>query len=104
MLVDADDGAVDQGVLEIGIARQGLEEAFEDPFLHPAAKAPEHTVPVAECLGQVAPGRPGPGHPEHRLEDQPVVGRGATGIPRLAGQQRRDPLPLIILQDQTTQG
>jgi hypothetical protein len=51
VLVDADDGAVDQRILEIGIAGEDVEETLEDASLRPAAKAPEHAVLGAEQIG-----------------------------------------------------
>jgi hypothetical protein len=97
--VDPDDGAVDDRVLEVRIIRQALEKTLEDALLRPSAKAPEDRVPAPERFVQVAPGRARSGDPEDGFEKQPVVRRGAARVARLAGQQRRDPLPLHIAQD-----
>jgi hypothetical protein len=43
-----DDGAIDQGVLEIGLARQSLEDAVEHARHRPSPEALEHAVPIAE--------------------------------------------------------
>ena len=102
--MDADDGAVDERVLEIRIAGESMEDVLEYVGLRPTAKASEHAVPVPEHLGQVPPGRPGAHHPQHCLQEQPVICSRATGITGLAGQQRRDTFPLLILQDHATQG
>jgi hypothetical protein len=84
VLVDADDRAIDQGVLEIRITGQDLEEPLEDAGLCPAAKAPEDRIPGAERLGQITPGRPSAHQPQHRLQEQPIVRAYATGIAGLA--------------------
>jgi hypothetical protein len=58
---------------------------------------------MAEHLGQIAPGRSRAYHPQHRLQEESVIRSRTAGITGLAGQQRRDTLPLFILQDQTIQ-
>lgn len=88
-----DDGAVDQGVLEVRFVGQTLEDAVKDLGSHPAAKALEHAVPPSGPLRQVAPGQAGAHPPQHRLEEEPVVLRGYAAVRGLAGQQRRDLLP-----------
>jgi hypothetical protein len=58
MLMGADDGAVDDQVLEVGIVRHGLEDTLPDSLLvAPAAEAAEHAVPIAKDLRQIAPRR-----------------------------------------------
>src|SRR3982750_4652247 len=57
LLAGGDDGAVDQGVFEVRLIGQAFEDAREDAALHPATKALEDAVPVAEIARQVAPGR-----------------------------------------------
>jgi len=104
MLVDADDGAVDERVLEIGIAWESVEDVLKHAGLSPPAEAAKHAVPVPEHLGQVPPGCPGAHHPQHGFQKQAIICSRATGITGLAGQQRRDTLPLLILQDHAIQG
>ncbi len=48
MLVGADDGGVDDQVLEVRIVREGLEDAPPDALGAPAAEAAENRVPVAK--------------------------------------------------------
>jgi len=47
---------------------------------------------------QIAPGRPGPGPPEHSVEDQPVVHPAATSTRTPVGQQRLQPGPFLVGQ------
>jgi hypothetical protein len=67
-------------------------------------EADEHRIPFSEPFGQITPRRSGTGEPQHRFQKAPIVCAGATGIAHFAGQQRRDPLPLLITQDATIQG
>lgn len=50
---------------------------------------------VAEPLGQVAPGGPGPGDPDHGVDEDVIVGRAAAGVADLAREQALDELPLL---------
>src|SRR5215212_9661222 len=86
LLVGGDDGAVDQGVLEVRLVRHAPEDAIEDLGPHPAAEALEDAVPLAEALRQVAPRQAGADPPQHRLQEQPVVLGGHAAVRRLAGQ------------------
>src|SRR5215210_4902671 len=97
LVVGGDDGAVDQGVLEVRLAGQAGEDALEHAALHPPAEALEHAVPFAEPARQVAPGNPRPHPPQHRFEEQPVVLPRRAGIGRLARQQRRHLLPSRVV-------
>jgi hypothetical protein len=63
VLVDADDGSIDQGVFEIGIAGQYLEKTLEDAFQRPSPEALKHRVPVPEGSPKIAPGAADPSHP-----------------------------------------
>ena len=71
--MDADDRAVDERVLEIGIARESPEDVLEDARPRPTAEASKDRVPVPKHLGQIAPGGAGAHHPQHRLQEQPIV-------------------------------
>jgi hypothetical protein len=48
--VRGDDGAVDQGILEIWLVGHALEDAVEDFGSYPAAEALKHAVPLSEHL------------------------------------------------------
>src|SRR3954452_17111103 len=65
----------------------------EDAAPHPATKALEDAVPVAEPARQIAPGHARPHTPQHRLKEQPIVPGRRPRIGCLAGQQRGDLLP-----------
>src|SRR4051794_17508776 len=73
LLVDGDDGAVDQGVFEVRLIGQAREDALDYAALHPATKTLEDAVPVAEIARQVAPGHARSHAPQHRLKEQPIV-------------------------------
>jgi hypothetical protein len=83
--VDPDDGAIDDRVLEIGIAGQARENPLEAALQGLSAKALEDRVPVAECRGQVAPRRARARDPQYRFQEQPVVLSRPTRITGLAG-------------------
>ena len=85
LLVGGDDGAVDQGVFEVWLAGQACEDALKDTALHPATKALEDAVPVAELARQIAPGRARSHAPQHRLKEQPIVLVVAPGSESLPG-------------------
>ena len=59
VLVDPNDGAVDQRVFEIRIARKHREERLEDAVHDPTPEALEDRVPVPERRVEIAPGRAG---------------------------------------------
>ena len=104
MLVDPDEGGLDEGVLEIRVAGEALEDPFEDALHGPSAEALEDRVPVAEPLVEVAPGRARAGDPQHGFEEAAVVVSGAARVADFAGEQGRDALPLFIAQHVSVQG
>src|SRR6185437_7732627 len=104
MLVDPDDRAIDDRVLEIRVAGQALEDVLEDALQRPPAEALEDRVPVPELAMEIAPGRSGASKPQHRFEKAPVILPGAAGVADFPGKQRRDPLPLCVAQDASIQG
>jgi hypothetical protein len=73
MLVGADDGAVHDQVLEVGIIRRHGEDAVPHALLAPAAEAAEGVVPVAEGRRQVAPRRTSAHDPQHAFHEHSVV-------------------------------
>src|SRR4051794_34605440 len=93
LLVGGDNGAIDQGVFEVRLIGQALEDAREDAARHPAPKALEDAIPLAETARQVAPGHARSHAPKHRLQEQPIVPGRRPRIGGLAGQQRGDLLP-----------
>lgn len=76
-MVCPDRGAVDH--LDRVVAAtigQRLEHEVPQAAGRPAAILPVQGVSVAEFLAQVAPGRPGAGDPEDRIQRAPMVARG----------------------------
>src|SRR5215212_1410884 len=98
VLMGAHDGAVDHGILVVGVACEVLEDALPHTRLGPAAEAPMHLHAVAEALGQVAPGNTGPVAVEHRLDKQPIIRRRDADPALLPRQQVLDSVPLVIVQ------
>jgi len=104
MLVNPNDSSIDDRVLEVGILRQGLENLLEHAAFGPSTKSLKDGVPVPEGLWKVPPRRSNTHDPENSLKEQPVVPcrtARVTGFPR---KTRRNPLPLIIVQNHTIQG
>ena len=83
---------------------RSLEHPLKDTLLRPATEATKDRVPASELPVQITPGAAGAGDPEHRFEKAPVVGTAPTAIPGLSRQQRRNPLPLHVVQHRPTQG
>ena len=79
MLARPDDGAVDhlQAVgrgIELGRALvERLKDRLPKPCKRPAAELSVNARPLAELLGEVPPGAPRPGDPEHAVEHPPMV-------------------------------
>src|SRR4051812_3716955 len=96
--MDLDDGGVDQGVFQIWIIRDGVEQPLPDLRLHPVAKAGEDAVPVPEQGWQIAPGTAGAHNPQHRLDKQAIVLAAAPWITGLAQTTRLHLRPLGVRQ------
>jgi len=64
MLVGFDDGAVNEGLLEIGILGEFGKHLMPDAFLRPSAKPLVHGVPFAKLRRKVAPWRAASGDPQ----------------------------------------
>jgi hypothetical protein len=102
--VDADEGAVDDGVFKIRVSGQDFENLVENPSLRPSSKAAGDRVPVPESVVEIAPWRTCAHDPKHGLEKEAIVGGRPSGITGLAGEKRRNPLPLLIAQNIPIQG
>jgi len=101
MLVDADDGPVDEGpadVVELGLVGHGLEEPPHGPRGDPAAEAVIDGIPGAEVRGQITPGDAGACPVNQRLHDRPkFVGDEVThGEPGVKIQENRKKPPKSI--------
>ena len=88
--VDLDDAAVDHRVLQVRVAGQSVEYAFENIGLDPMPEPLEHRVPSREHLGQVPPRAAGARDPQNGLEEKPRVSPSAPGVdlPRQCGSIR----------------
>ena len=102
--MNLDDTAVDHGVFEIRIFCQGSEHMVKCVGFHPSADALEHRVPLAELRRKVAPWAAGSRDPEHRLDEQPIVSAGATGITVPAKAVWGNDCPLRLGQRHADQG
>lgn len=102
MLMGTNNSAVDERLFEIRILRQVGKDAMPYASPRPTGKALIDTVPRTELPGKIAPRASGAGNPQHRLDEQPVVGCGPARIAGLARQQRGYPLKLIVTQSHST--
>lgn len=102
MLVSTNNGAVDERLLEIRILRQMSEDAMPYASPRPTGKALIDAVPRTDLPGKIAPRATGAGNPQHRLDEQLVVGCGPARIAGLAPQQRGYPFKLIVTQPHST--
>lgn len=98
MLMRPHDGAVDHGVLVVGILGQVGEYRFPDSTSAPAHMARVNHPEIPEPFGQIPPGNAGSIAVDHRLDKPPVVLRRDAHPAFAARQQVLNPLPLIVSQ------
>src|SRR3954462_15644150 len=98
--MDLDDGGVDQGVFQVGLVRDGVEQPLPDARLHPIAEAGEDAVPVAKRRRQIAPGTARADHPQDGLDKQAVVLAASPRITGLAQITRLHLRPLGVGQNE----
>ena len=96
MLVSAHDGGVDHHVFVVVIARQQLENTFENSALRPPAEALVDDFPVTEALGEIMPRNADPLSAQNGFDEQPVICGRAPNMAFAAGQKILDPIPLIV--------
>ena len=96
VLVGAHDSGVDHHVFIVVVAPQQPENALENATLRPPAETLMHNLPIAEALGQVAPGDAGTITVQHGFDEQPIVRRRASHMAFTTGQKILDPVPLIV--------
>jgi hypothetical protein len=96
MLMSAHDGGVDHHVFVVVIARQQLENAFENAAFRPPAEALVDDFPIAEPLGKIAPRNAGSISVENGFDEQPVIRRRAPNMAFAARQKILDPIPLVV--------
>ncbi|MEC7418004.1 MAG: hypothetical protein VX420_07330 [SAR324 cluster bacterium] len=75
VLVDTDDRAVGDELLQGRLPIKPLNNLFPNPFFRQAVKPHVHRVPLAELPRQVAPGSARVLNPQHGLHKQAVVPR-----------------------------
>ena len=104
MPVDLDDCAIYEGVFEVWLAGQGLENLFKDPFERPSAEAFPDGKPLPEVFRQITPRGTRASHPQHPFHKQTIVVSVASRITDLSWQFRCDPFPLGVAQHSANQG
>jgi len=78
------------------IARQLLENAFENTALRPPAEALMNDFPIAETLWKITLGNAGSISVHNGVDEQPIIRRRAADMAFAAGQKVLDPIPLVI--------
>ena len=104
VLVDTDDRAVGDELLQVHLPTKPLNNLFPNPFFRQAVKPHVHRVPLAELPGQVALGSARVLNPQHGLHKQAVVPRRHPRVTLPARKQVLDGLPLVIAQKQSQDG
>src|SRR5690606_12202284 len=93
VLMGADDGGIDNQGLKVRVVGHRREDAPPDTLMAPTAEAAEDAVPVAEQLGQVAPGRARPHDPQPSLDEHAVVAARRAARALVTDDVRQNPLP-----------
>ena len=102
--VDLSSTDVGTQVVRAYLSRQHFEDLLPDAALGPARKPRVDFDRVAKTFRQVPPGYTGAITVKHRLDKQPIVPCGDTGITSFARQFWRNSFPLIVSQDCANQG
>jgi hypothetical protein len=89
--VGPNNGGIDHHVFVIVITRQQFENALENSALCPPAEALIDHLPISETLRQIARVPI-----QDRIDEQSIVGRGASDMALASGQKVLDPIPLIV--------
>ena len=96
--MDFRDGAIDQDVFKVRRVSQGMEKLLPHPRVRPTPEPRMHCGPFAEHLRQITPAGRIAGHPQDRINKQPVVD---PAPPRRANTARQVPFnttPLFVGQ------
>jgi hypothetical protein len=96
MLVGANDGGVAGYFRAPGLLGQSREDPLPAPGRRPAGKALVCAIPAPELLGQIAPRAAGACNPQHRLDEQAVIGGFPAALSGSPWQHRLDTFPLLI--------
>lgn len=94
----ANDRGIDEQMLHVGLAAQGMGHAFPDPAVAPAREPHIRPVPVPKLHRKITPWAAGAHDPEHRLDEAPVVLGRAARVAGLARQKVFNALPLVVPQ------
>ena len=95
----ADRRAVEEDLFQIRVTTDGGKHPFPHAGLVPARKPHVRGVPVPEFRRQIAPRSARPKHPQHGVDEQPIVPCGDAPITGFSGQQRLNPFPLVMSQN-----
>ena len=106
VLVGTDHSGVDSdcplGAFDlVGVAAQLIEQLFPSAIGRPAAMSVVDGLPMPVVRGNVAPGQPAAGSPEHPVDHRTVIGPAPTPLRFLTGQQRLQPGPFLVGQIMT---
>src|SRR5450759_1510618 len=96
VLMSAHDGGIDHHVFIVVIARQQLENTFENPALRPPAEALVDDLPISETLWTITPWNAGSISVQNGFDEQPIIRRRAPDMAFAARQKILDPIPLIV--------
>jgi hypothetical protein len=101
VLVSADDAGVDLGVPvqlagRVGLGVQGGLDPGPGPVGLPAGEPLVDRLPGTIALGQVPPRHSGPDPEQDAVEDLAMITPAPTPFRLGRGQQRRQPLPLLV--------
>jgi hypothetical protein len=97
----ADHGGVNRQPLDIGVIRDGLEDAINHSLFDPTIVTSFGCLIWPEPLGQVTPATARPGQPQKSIQKQPSV-TARTPLPLTTTRHKlAQPLPLIVSQDLT---
>ncbi|MDP6594516.1 MAG: hypothetical protein QGI86_01240 [Candidatus Poribacteria bacterium] len=83
-LINWNDCAMEETLLQINIIGDLFQPRFPTPFLAPSGVAPIDTVPVAKGRKQVGPRLPNRCNPPHSFNQQSVVPAGLARVTLLA--------------------
>jgi len=94
--VSPDDGGVQHHPFQVRFGGHGLEHLVQHTHPDPAVIALLGPLKRAEPLRKIAPSRPGPGHPQQSVDEQPPIAARAALALAPARHKRLDPSPLIV--------
>src|ERR1700722_13253735 len=98
MLMCTHNGGIDHHVFIVGIARQQLENAGQNPALAPPAEALVDDFPIPETCRKITPRDARPIPEKDRFDEQTVIRRRAPDMTFTAGEKILDPIPLVVAQ------